>query len=243
MSEGSEKRIKTEMKKEDCRKILFHVLDREIAVYPSIGPGRPVIYLNTFEEEGERVYQVLMDMGCPDFTFVAISGLAWHHDMTPWEMLPVTEGAPPCTGGADEYLRFLTQEIVPTVESALQDAPCWRGLAGYSLAGLFAIYAAYQTPAFSRIASMSGSLWFSGFQEYVSTHEMAGDITHAYLSLGDRESRTGNPYMRTVRERTEEIAALYVQKGIDTTFQLNPGNHFKNVFWRTAAGIAWILDR
>lgn len=243
MSEESEKGIKTAMKKENCHKILFHVLDREIALYPSRGPHRPIIYLNTFEEEGERVYQTLQDMGCPDFTLVTITGLDWHHDMTPWKMPSVTEGAPPCTGGAGEYLRFLTQEIVPTVENALQDAPCWRGLAGYSLAGLFAIYATYLTPAFSRIASMSGSLWFSGFQEYVSTHEMADDITHIYLSLGDRESRTGNPYMRTVQERTEEIAALYVQKGIDTTFQLNPGNHFKNVFRRTAAGIFWILDR
>ena len=238
-----EKRIKTVMKKENCHKILFRASDREIAIYPSRGSNRPIIYLNTFEGEGEQVYQVLLAMGCPDFTLVAISGLDWYHDMTPWVMPPVTESAPPSTGGADEYLRLLTQEIVPAVETALQDTPCWRGLAGYSLAGLFALYAAYQTPAFLRIASMSGSLWFSGFQEYVSIHEMAGNITHVYLSLGDRESRTGNPYMRTVQERTEEIAALYAQKGIDTTFQLNPGNHFKNVFRRTAAGIAWILDR
>lgn len=231
------------MKKENYHKILFHASDREIVVYPSLTPGRPIIYLNTSEGEGEQVYRMLKDTGCSDFTLVAISGLDWYHDMTPWVMPPVTESASPCTGGAGEYLRLLTQEIVPTAESALQDTPCWRGLAGYSLAGLFALYAAYQTPAFSRIASMSGSLWFSGFQEYVSTHEMAGDITHVYLSLGDRESRTGNPYIKTVQERTEEIAALYTQKGIDTTFQLNPGNHFKNVLRRTAAGIVWILDR
>lgn len=242
MSEESEKRMKTGMKKEDCHKILFHASDREIAVYPSLASGRPIIYLNTSEGESEQVYQMLRDTGCPDFTLVAISGLDWYHDMTPWAMPPVTEGAPPSTGGADEYLRLLTEEILPKAEAAVGPV-LWRGLAGYSLAGLFAIYAAYQTPAFSRIASMSGSLWFSGFQEYVSTHEMAGDITHMYLSLGDRECRTGNPYMRTVQECTEKISALYKQKGIDTIFQLNPGNHFKNVFRRTAAGIAWILDR
>lgn len=242
MSEESEKREKTGMKKEICHKILFQASDREIAVYPSRGLNRPIIYLNTFEGEGERVYQTLLDMGSPDFNLVTITGLDWHHDMTPWAMPPVSKGAPPCTGGADEYLRLLTEEILPKAEEAVGPV-LWRGLAGYSLAGLFALYAAYQTPAFSRIASMSGSLWFSGFQEYVSTHEMAGDITHMYLSLGDRECRTGNLYMKTVQERTEEIAALYTQRGIDTAFQLNPGNHFKNVFRRTAAGIAWILDR
>ena len=231
------------MKREDCHKILFPASGREIAVYPSVAPGRPIIYLNTFEEEGEQVYQMLQDTECPDFTLVTISGLAWHHDMTPWETPPVSEGAPPCTGGADEYLRLLTEEILPKAEETVQGPVLWRGLAGYSLAGLFAIYAACQTQTFSRVASMSGSLWFPGFREYVSAHGMTGGITHMYLSLGDRECRTGNPYMKTVQERTGEIAALYAQKGIDTIFQLNPGNHFKNTIRRTAAGIAWILQR
>ena len=30
---------------------------------------------------------------------------------------------------------------------------------------------------------------------------------------------------------------------MDATFQLNPGNHFKNAVQRTAAGIAWILNK
>ena len=231
------------MKKEDCHKILFRAVGKEITIYPSITSGRPIVYLNTFGGEGERAYQMLRDAECPDFTLVTISGLAWHHDLTPWEMPPVSEGAPPCTGGAGEYLRLLTEEILPEAEAALLGPVSWRGLAGYSLAGLFAIYAACQTPVFSRIASMSGSLWFPGFWEYVSAHDMAGDITHMYLSLGDRECRTGNPYMKTVQEYTGEIAALCTQKGIDTMFQLNPGNHFKNAARRTAAGVAWILKR
>ncbi len=231
------------MKKEGCRKIQFRIADKEIAVYPGLASGRPIIYLNTFEGEGEQVYQQLRDTECPDFTLVTVSGLVWHHDMTPWEMPPVSEGVPPCTGGADEYLRLLTEEILPKAEEAVQGPVSWRGLAGYSLAGLFAIYAACRTSFFSRIASVSGSLWFPGFREYVTAHEMAGDITQVYLSLGDRECRTGNPYMKTVQERTGEIAALYAQKGIDTIFQLNPGNHFKNVVRRTATGIAWILGR
>ena len=231
------------MKKEDCHKILFRASGKEITIYSSPSSGRPIIYMNTFEGEGERVYQLLRDAECPDFTLVTISGLDWHHDMTPWEMPPLSEGAPPCTGGANEYLRLLMEEIVPKAEEALLGPVSWRGLAGYSLAGLFAIYAAWQTSLFSRIASMSGSLWFPGFGEYISAHGTAGDITHIYLSLGDRECRTGNPYMKTVQERTREIAAFCTQKGIDTMFQQNPGNHFKNTARRTAAGVVWILKR
>ncbi len=222
---------------------LYHISGKKITVYPSIASGSPIIYLNSSEEEEAQIYQALQEFQCPDFTLVAISGLDWNHDMAPWDMLPAFKGTPPCTGGADEYLRLLTQEIVPTVETALPDAPCWRGLAGYSLAGLFAIYSLYRTQTFTRIASMSGSLWFEGFREYVLDHEMKGRPERLYLSLGDRECRTGNSYLKTVQERTEEIAARYAGMGIDTHFQLNPGNHFKNIFWRIAAGIAWILDR
>ena len=62
-----------------------------------------------------------------------------------------------------------------------------------------------------------------------------------YLSLGDQECRTRNPYLKTVQERTEAIHAFCRQKGIETVYQLNPGNHFQNGIQRTAAGIEWIL--
>lgn len=216
---------------------------KKITVCPSDGSGSPIVYLNGSEDEEEQIYEALGELHCPDFTLVIISGLDWNQDMTPWSMPPAFKGAPPCTGGADRYLRLLTEEIMPEVEGALPAAVSWRGLAGYSLAGLFALYALYRTQAFTRIASISGSLWYEGFREYVLAHEPMGRPEHLYLSLGDRECRTGNPYLRTVQERTEEIAAHYAGMGIDTAFWLNPGNHFKNVFRRTAAGIAWILER
>lgn len=231
------------MEKEECHKILLSVSGREIAVYPGVTSGSPIVYLNTFQGEGERVGQMLRDTKCPDFTLVTISGLNWQHDMTPWEAPPVSREDMPFTGGADEYLRLLTEGILPAAEAAAQGTASWRGLAGYSLAGLFALYAASQTTLFSRIASMSGSLWFPDFQEYVVAHGMTGNLTHVYLSLGDRECRTGNPYRKTVQERTGEMAAFYARQGVDTIFQLNPGNHFKNTVRRTAAGIAWLLDR
>ena len=88
---------------------------------------------------------------------------------------------------------------------------------------------------------MSGSLWFPGFWEYVVSHELKREPECIYFSLGDRECRTGNPYLRVVQERTEEIEAFYRGKGMDTVFQSNPGGHGKNTVRRTAAGIAWIL--
>ncbi|MCM1122133.1 MAG: alpha/beta hydrolase-fold protein [Eubacterium sp.] len=220
-----------------------HIAGKQVDIYPSSGCDGPIIYLNTFAGEGEQVYQLLRDADCRDFTLAAISGLVWDHDMAPWDIPPLWKNDTGCTGGADQYLQLLISEIVPAVESHVKGHVSWRGLVGYSLGGLFALYSIYQTGIFSRIASMSGSLWFPDFKEYVFSHEMIHPPEHLYLSLGDGECKTRNPYLKTVQTNTEEINAFYVQKGIDTAFQLNPGNHYKNAVQRTALGIEWILKR
>ena len=119
----------------------------------------------------------------------------------------------------------------------------WRGIAGYSLAGLFALYAIYQTDLFSHVGSMSGSLWFPRMKECLFSHEPKRRPDRMYFSLGDKESKTRNPVLKSVRQNTEEIHAFYQSKGVDTVFQLNPGNHYNHAAERTAACIVWMLNR
>lgn len=214
---------------------------KTISVFPTTEPGAPAIYLNTFAEEGQKVFQAAQASGCPPFTLVAISDLDWNHDMVPWDSPPAFKNAQPCTGGADDYLRLVTEQIIPVAEKILPAAPRWRGIAGYSLAGLFALYAMYRTDAFSRVGSMSGSLWFPGIKEYIAAHEPKRQPECVYFSLGDKESKTRNPMLKNVRQNTEEIYSFYKAKGIDTVFQLNPGNHYDHAAERTAAGICWLL--
>lgn len=216
---------------------------KNISIFLSTKPRTPIIYLNTFSDEGRKVYEAAQATGCPPFTLVAISDLDWNHDMVSWDSPPAFKNAEPCTGGADDYLRLLTREIIPTAEKELPGVPSWRGIAGYSLAGLFALYAIYRTDLFSRIGSMSGSLWFPGMKDYIFSHESKRWPDCVYFSLGDKESKTRNPVLRSVRQNTEEIQAFYQDKGIDTVFQLNPGNHYDHAAERTAAGIAWMLSR
>ncbi len=216
---------------------------KTISIFPSFEVNAPIIYLNTFSNEGQKVYEATQTAGCPPFTLVAISDLDWNHDMVPWDSPPAFRNADACTGGADDYLWLLTEEIIATAEKKIAGVPCWRGIAGYSLAGLFALYAIYRTDLFSRVGSMSGSLWFPGMKEYIFSHEPKRRPDCVYFSLGDKESKTRNPILRSVRQNTEEIQAFYQDKGIDTVFQLNPGNHHDHAAERTAAGIAWMLSR
>ena len=211
---------------------IFSIQGKTISIF--LGPEAtvPIIYLNTFSDEGQKVYEAAQAASCPPFTLVAISDLGWNHDMVPWDSPPAFKNADPCTGGADDYLRLLTAGV-----------PCWRGIAGYSLAGLFALYSIYQTDVFSRVGSMSGSLWFPGMKEYIFSHEPKRRPDHMYFSLGDKESKTRNTVLQSVQQNTEEIHAFYQSRDIDTVLQMNPGNHYNHAAERTAAGIAWMLNR
>lgn len=221
----------------------FTINGKTVFVFLSSESGAPIIYLDTFSNEGQKVFEAAQVASCPPFTLVVISDLDWNHDMVPWDSPPAFKNADPCTGGADDYLRLLTEEIIPTAEKKITGVPCWRGIAGYSLAGLFALYSIYQTDLFSRVGSMSGSLWFPGMKEYIFSHELKLRPDCMYFSLGDKESKTRNTVLQSVQKNTEEIHAFYQSKGIDTVFQLNPGNHYNHAAERTAAGIVWMLNR
>lgn len=224
-----------------CR--TFATGSKTVFVFHNNRPGSPVIYLNTYSNEGQKVYEAAQTVGCPPFSLVVVSDLAWSHDMAPWNSPAAFKNGEPFTGGADDYLRLLVEEIIPRAEKDLASPPAWRGIAGYSLAGLFALYAIYQTDVFSRVGCMSGSLWFPGFKEYVLSHEPKRWPDCIYFSLGDKEAKTRNPVLKTVQEKTEEIQTFYQNKGIDTVFRLNPGNHFVQGIERTVAGIHWLLSR
>ena len=221
----------------------FMIEDKHIAVFPCAVPNTPIIYLNTYSDEGQQVFEATQEAGYPPFTLVAISNLDWNHDMAPWDSPAAFKKGEPFTGGADDYLRLLVEAIIPKAEKELPGPPAWRGIAGYSLAGLFALYAIYRSDVFSRGGCMSGSLWFPGFKEYIFSHEPKRWPDCIYFSLGDKEAKTRNPVLKTVQENTEEIQTFYQNKGIDTVFQLNPGNHFVQGIERTIAGIQWLLNR
>ena len=127
----------------------FQVGQKTVDVFQSENPNRPVVYLNTYGREGEAVFRQISALGDSDFTLVAISGLNWEHDMVPWDIPFISSKDTPCTGGADAYLELLLNEILPQAEETVLGTPLWRGIAGYSLAGLFALYSIYRTDVFS----------------------------------------------------------------------------------------------
>ena len=208
--------------------------DYDVDIYAG-GAGAPLVLMNAFENEGKETFEELRKLTASGFSLAAVRITKWNRDMSPREAAPVFKNEEPFTGGADAYLEKLTGEILPAVVNELESKPAYIALAGYSLAGLFAAYAMYRTSAFSRIVSASGSMWYPGFLEFAARPEKL------YLSLGDKESKTRNKIMEPVERNTIDLHEYYRSLGIDTVFELNPGNHFQDPAWRLAKGIAWVL--
>lgn len=214
---------------------------KEITFYLSQQEDQPLIVLNNFSGDAKTVVLELLRFHTEDFNLLSIGNLQWDHDMSPWYCEPIMKGDAPCTGGALAYLDLLVSRILPEALDKVQGTPAYTGIAGYSLAGLFALYAMYQTDVFDRVATMSGSFWFPGFKNYVFTHTMKRKPEKVYLSLGDKEARTGNKVLNTVQSNTEEIVEYLRRQSMKVEWELNPGNHFQQAALRSAKGIAALL--
>lgn len=219
----------------------FNICNKEITLYKSTDINAPLIVFNTFEGDGEGVYQALQNMGCTSLNLLVIGNIDWNHDMSPWYMPSIYSKEKSFSGGADEYLKLLIDKILPRAKELMDGEPKFTGIAGYSLAGLFAVYAMYKTDVFDRVACMSGSLWFHDFIEYCKRNEYKRLPDKICFSLGDKEANTRNPVLKTVEYNTRELSEYFKNLGSEVIFELNKGNHFTDTVLRSAKGIKAIL--
>lgn len=166
-----------------------------------------------------------------DFQLLAVKVERWNHDLSPWNA-PAVFGTENFGDGAAETLKKV---LCLTGESRKE-----YYLGGYSLAGLFALWAVYQTDVFQGAAAASPSVWFPGFLDYMKTNQI--NTGKVYLSLGDREEKTRNPVMATVGDRIQETHLLLLERNVTSTLEWNPGNHFKDPELRTAKAFSWLLS-
>ena len=190
-----------------------------------------VIYIHTAAEECEEIFNASGKCA----TLVCISGIDWNRDMSPWAAKRAFKGGEDFAGGAGQYLARLTSEIIPAVEKFLGFTPAQRGIAGYSLGGLFALWSLYNTDIFTLAASASGSLWFDGWTEYIVADEPKSKLCGIYISVGDKEKNARDQRMRMVEENSRITA-----QRLGAKFELNDGNHFKDAPLRMGRAIEHI---
>ena len=166
-------------------------------------------------------------------SIVVIEDVNWNDDLTPWPAVGVFKKAKPFGGKAAAFLNKLTHVIIPETEKDMGIANAERALLGVSLSGLFAVWAAFRTDAFTNIISISGSLWYDGFVEWMKEQTPKPQLKTVCMLLGEKEKNAKEKRMATVEERSLAAADILKEKSQATvTFELVEGTHFSPILPR-----------
>ena len=175
-----------------------------------------------------------------NFLLATVPVKSWNDELSPWEA-PAVWGKESFGGNAAGTLRFLTEQAIPTLKKQFALPENVRIiLGGYSLSGLFALWASTQTALFSGVAAASPSVWFPGWMKFEQQHPIQAQ--RIYLSLGDREERTKNLTMAAVGDNIRALHRELVERGKNCTLEWNSGGHFKDADLRTARAFQWVME-
>ncbi len=192
------------------------------------------------DQSAEQLFEAVKKLTGKPFSIASFSVTDWNGQFSPWKA-PAVFGDEGFSGNAGETLKYLETEMLPAIKKTFAKSKIF--LAGYSLAGLFSLWALYESAAFDGAVCCSSSLWFQNWNEYAAAHEIKKSAS-IYMSLGNREEKTRNKIMAAVGERTEKQKALLVgsSKVERFVFEWNEGGHFSEPLFRLAKGIACILN-
>lgn len=204
------------------------------------GADLPTIYWGEMKNSSETIGKVLAlceDVKC---NYIVYEVENWNADFSPWEFELNKKIS--FSGGGPKTLDWLMNDCIPICEKE----HCLTGerfLCGYSLAGLFSLWAFYESHAFGGVISCSGSLWFVNWISYAESHT-APQNSSVYLSLGDREEKARDRVMATVGDCTRRQYELVCgDKNVSRhILEWNEGGHFNEPEKRISEGIKWIIN-
>ena len=121
---------------------------------------------------------------------------------------PTAIAGSPTSGGAENFLRFIRDELIPLIDSKYRTNPIDRTLSGASFGGLFSLYVLFEHPGiFNRYKISSPNLrWDNGviFEYEKKYSEKHSDLpANVFLSVGDVEQRikAWNKLVQTLENR------------------------------------------
>lgn len=236
------------------RKLTSEIVGQEFELYISLPDGYaagtdtyPVLYLtdgNTYfglmadmarnlQWGGEMPEAIIVGIGYPLSGFPTDDErwgkwLAWRaRDLTPTHNAQMDLDfamAPLRSGGAPLFLQFLERELFPFIEKAYRARSTERTYAGFSLGGLFGLYALFEKPGmFANYILGSASIWYDQGAILASEKAYAEGHTdlaaHLFLSAGELEEEVNAGMVRRMLELSSMLKSrgyngLHIQTAI-----------------------------
>ncbi len=188
----------------------------------------------------ETLAQMIAKHTSVPFVFAAFTISDWEAELTPWADSALSQRSEVGTQ-ALATLDFVANALLPELQGLYGTLPVILG--GYSLAGLFALWTAYQQPLFAAVAAASPSVWIRGWGAFVQSHALL--TPNVYLSLGIKEEKTRNSALAQVGDNIRVYHELLTHSlGEEhSTLVWHNGGHFTDCTLRLAQALAWCINR
>ena len=234
---------------------IYNIAGKKCFVYAGEQPQVLLIQpVGEHENEtlGTEIEAIRKDVGIP-FVFAGVRISDWEKELTPWRD-PNISSREGVGEHAFETLDYITEQLLPFLRSKWDGANVATAedvvektlpviIGGYSLAGLFARWAASKAECFDAVAAASPSLWITSWQGFSEAHQVFA--RNVYLSLGNREEKTKNRAIAQVGENIRwEYEHLQRTIGADhCTLVWEQGGHFTTPHLRLARAFAWCINK
>jgi predicted alpha/beta superfamily hydrolase len=205
---------------------VLYLLDGN-GMFPVVKPIAEILQLfNNIPE------MIIVSIGYPKASYMETFGLRGR-DLTPIELsdeykaqatYPFTE-----TGGADKFLSFIKDELIPIIDREFRTIQTDRALAGFSLGATFALYAMFGAPLlFQRIIAVS-----TGIDSIVDIEKLYAQNHDSLpvklnLSIEHPEDNPGfNEWRDTVKNFVEQLSSRYTE--LEARFRVFEGSDHSQV--------------
>ena len=147
----------------------------------------------------------------PDMIIVGVKNVDRYHDN-----LPVNRSGEP--GGADNFLRFFKEELVPYIDKSYRTKD-FRILLGPQAGATFSVYALMEEPGLFKVNIITNPFWISSTREYMLTKAdnffSRGGILKSFLFITSHPSTEGEAMLEYLRK-----FKLIVENGKRSDFTL-----------------------
>ncbi len=206
----------------------LRVSDEHIKTYGDTSEKICIIFLGDDPEKEERI----LSESLSGAFIIGIRVDDWNSDLSPWNAPPVF-GNEAFGEGAGKLLASIEETVIPFINESYGRKVFL--IAGYSLAGLFALYSVYQSGSFAGAVAVSPSVWFPGWNEFVT--DKKPNAAFIYLSLGNKEEKTKNKAMSAVGDNIRFMHEHLLEQGITACLEWNEGGHFRDIPDRIGKGL------
>jgi predicted alpha/beta superfamily hydrolase len=184
-----------------------------------------------------------------DIPKVLVVGIAYNTTEDDFYLKRERDCTPPSTlygsrsGGAENFIRFFREELIPFIDHNYRTIPGNRTLVGHSIGGFFCTYVLFKHPdLFAKYLVVSPSLWYSNDVIFQYEQEFAQKKqplrVAVFLSTGKDESaqmiRTTEKMIRIIEGRN--------YMGLRFASLIPEGEHHRSVFpLAFTRGVRWLM--